>query len=156
MKTLIIYYTKTGHTLEAINPFAETLKKEGSEVQIVLAKNFKPEMLSGYDSLFIGSPCWAGAAGNAVLPGQINKAIDKIPDNALKGFFCGGLAIHAFKGGELTIAQLKTRLMEKGCENFKSGPVIRAGVPLSIIKGKSVSKTDEGLVRSFAKGFCKQ
>ena len=110
-------------------------------------------MLAGCDSLFIGSPCWMGAAGGAVLPTNINKAIDRIPNNALKGILCGGLAINAFKGGDKTIAQLKTRLTEKGCENFKSGPVIRAGVPLSIVKGKSVSKVDEELVRKFAMEF---
>jgi len=153
MKTLIIYHTKTGHTLEAINPFAEALKEEGVEVQIVLAKNFKPDMLKGCDSLFIGAPCWTGVAGGDGIPGPINRAIDRIPNNALEGILCGGLAIYSIGGGDVTIAQLKNRVTEKGCANFKSGPVIRAGVPLSLFKGKSVSKVDEELVRKFAKEF---
>lgn len=156
MKILVIYYTKTGHTLEAISPFVESIKLEGADVEVVLTKDFKSEMISDFDALVVGTPCWGGSSGFTGVAGPIVRAIKKMPQDGLKNKFCAGIAVHAKYGGKATLLHLEKVLAEKGCENFTRGPIVKAGTLGSIFKGKSVTNADEDLIRIFGKEFFKK
>lgn len=153
MKTLIVYHTKTGHTLEAIKPLAEGIKQAGGEVNMILAEEFKAEMLYNSDSFIVATPCWAGSSGIIGVAKPLIDIINKLPDGSLKGKLCGGIAVHARSGGKTTLSHLQRLLSKKGCENFKAAPVIKAGVLMSLYKGPSVNKADEEQLISFGKEF---
>lgn len=153
MNTLLIYHTKTGHTLEALTPFVETLKAEGAVVQVVLASDFEPASMLKYDSLVVCTPCWGGSSGFTGVAFPIVNALNKLPEDGLKGKLCGGIAIHAKYGGKATLAHLTKLLTNKGCENFNPGPVVKAGTLGSIFKGPSVTKEDEELIKVYGKTF---
>lgn len=57
MKVLVLYHTKTGHTLEAANATANGIRDAGSEVDVVAVKGFDASRISDYDALIVGSPC---------------------------------------------------------------------------------------------------
>jgi flavodoxin len=153
MKTLILYHTKTGHTLEAINPTIEGLKSGGSEVNLVQAKDFKNSMLSENDAIIVGTPCWSGSIGISGVATPIVKVLKKLPDNSLKDKTCGGIAVHAKYGGEATLNHLRRLLSSKGCENLITAPVVKAGVLMSLYKGPSVKKSDEEKLKEFGEKF---
>jgi len=132
MRTLVIYHTKTGHTLEAINPMVEGLKLKGAEVTVRLAADFQPHMLTRYDSFIVATPCWGGSTGLSGVATPLIKVINSLEDNALKGKKCGGVAIHASTGGQTTLGQLEKLLARKGCETLIKAPVVKAGVPFSL------------------------
>ncbi|MDC7127268.1 MAG: hypothetical protein PQJ46_17025 [Spirochaetales bacterium] len=155
MKTLILYYTKTGHTLEAVTSVAEGLKAGGAEVTSCSVKDFTPSMLDDCDSLIAASPCWAGSFGKNGAAKPLVKVIDSLPEACFKGKKCGAVAVHAASGGENTISHLERLLRSKGCSDFKAGPFVKAGNPLSIGKGSSVSADDEKLLCEFGENFTK-
>lgn len=156
MKIIILYFTKTGHTLEAGNAVAEGIKSAGSEVDLVDVKNFSADKLSNYDALIIGSPCWTGSMRKKEgLAFPLKDALASLPSGILKGKKCGGFAVHAGNGGEVTVANIGVLLKEKGCENYISGHVARAGSPLSLWKGRSVSKEDLEIYKTFGSNFVK-
>ncbi len=84
MKILLIYHTKTGHTLGAVTPFVETLRSAGAEVLVVLAADFEPETMSKHDSLVVCTPCWGGSSGFVGVAGPIVRALNKLPEDGLK------------------------------------------------------------------------
>jgi flavodoxin len=152
MKVLILYHTKTGHTLEAANAVAEGIRSAGSEVDLVTAKEFGSGQLADYDALIVGSPCWFGSVvGGIATP--IQKAFDGLSADALQGKRCGAISVGAFLGAEGTVAALGALLEQKGADEFKPGPTARAGVPLSVIKGPSVNARDEEQFRAFGAQF---
>ena len=125
MKVMIVYHTKTGHTLEAANALAEGIRSAGSEVDLVDAKGFSPAQVAGYDALIAGSPCWFGSvAGGIATP--VNAALESLDAGALQG---------------------------KKCAEFVAGPTAFAGVPLSVVKGPSVSAKAEDRFRAFGAQF---
>jgi flavodoxin len=152
MKVLILYHTKTGHTLEAANAVAEGIRSAGSEAHLVTAKDFDGGKLTNYDALIVGSPCWFGSVvGGIATP--VQKALDSLPPDALLGKRCGAVSVGAFMGAKGTVAALGTALEQKSAAEFKSGPTALAGVPLSVIKGPSVKAKDEGRFRTFGAEF---
>lgn len=153
MRTLIIYHTKTGHTLEAIRPFADTLKEAGAEARIVLAKDFTASMLTNFDSFVIGTPCWGGSSGVTGVAIPIISAVKKLSSDALQDRLCGGIVVHARYGGKATMSHVERLLRSKGCTNSVSGPVVKAGTLGSVFKGRSVTKQDEELIRAYGKEF---
>jgi flavorubredoxin len=156
MKVILLYYTKTGHTLEAINAVAEGIKSAGSNAEIVNVKSFKSDMLSNCDAFIVGSPCWAGSMSNkAGIANPIKEALVSLDKGVLKGIRCGGVAVNAGKGGEVTIKNVGLILATKGCEEYVPGPVARAGSPISLWKGRSVSEKDLGTYRTYGAGFVK-
>jgi multimeric flavodoxin WrbA len=152
MKVLFLYHTKTGHTLEAANATAEGIRSAGSEVDLVQAKDFDPGQLADYDALIVGSPCWFGSvAGGIARP--VQEALDSLAPDALQGKTCGAISVGAFAGAGGTVAALGTALEGKGAGEFRPGPTARAGVPLSVVKGPSVSAADEDSFRAFGAEF---
>lgn len=155
MKILILYFTKTGHTLEAANAVSEGIRSAGSEVNLVSVKDFSPAELADYDALIVGSPCWYGAYGGSGVANPLTQALDGIAPQALKGKRCGGISVHASWGGKQTIKTLGTLLKHKGCENYRPGPAAIAGTPLSTSKGPSVTPGDVKLFKAFGVAFAK-
>jgi flavodoxin len=152
MKVLIVYHTKTGHTLEAGNAVAEGIRSAGSEANLVTAKDFDGGQLANYDALIVGSPCWFGSVvGGIATP--IQKALDGLTPGALQGKRCGAISVGAFMGAKGTVAALGTALEQKGAAEFRPGPTALAGVPLSVIKGPSVKAQDEDRFRAFGAQF---
>jgi flavodoxin len=156
MKVLILYFTKTGHTLEAANSVAEGIKNAGSEVDLANVKDFASDRLSGYDALIFGSPCWAGSISKkAGIANPLKTFLSELKADALNGKKCGGIAVHAGNGGDVTLKNIGAILMDKGCEEYRPGPVARAGSPLSLWKGPSVGAKDLELYKAYGAEFVK-
>ena len=154
MKTLVLYYTKSGHTLEAVTPLVDGIRSTGSEAEIVSVEKFNSSMISDYDAFIVGSPCWAGSVSSTGVAAPLVKALKSLPENILKGKLCGGIAVNAQYGGETTLSHIKDLLSMKGCEKFSSGPIAKAGsLMLSLVKGPSVKKADEDLFRAYGIEF---
>jgi flavodoxin len=152
MKALILYHTKTGHTLEAANATAAGIRSAGSEVDLVTAKSFDDVQLANYDALIVGSPCWFGSVvGGIATP--IQKALDGLAENALREKRCGAISVGAFAGAKGTVAAMGAILEQKGAAEFRPGPTALAGVPLSVLKGPSVKPQDEDRFRVFGAEF---
>jgi len=155
MKVLILYFTKTGHTLEAANATADGIRAAGSEVDLVTVKDFDAAELADYDALIVGSPCWNGVASGSGVAKPVSQALDTLAPRSLQGKRCGGISVHAFIGGENTVRTIGSILTQKGCGDYRPGPVAKAGVPVSLWKGPAVSPEDEDLFRAFGTEFVK-
>ena len=153
MKAMILYYSKTGHTLEAVKATAEGVRSAGAEVDLVSVSDFQPAALADYDALIVGSPCWAGSITPGGLANAVRQALNSLPTDCLKGKRCGGISVHAMKGGETTVRTLGKLLSQKGCQDYRPGPVAKAGVPFSIWRGPSVGPQDEERFKAFGTGF---
>ena len=154
MKVLILYFTKTGHTLEAVSAVAEGICSAGSVVDIVATADFDAADLEGYDGLIVGSPCWNGAFGSGIAK-PVVQVLDKLPPNARKGKRGGGISVYGGVGGENTVKAIGNVLVQLGCEHYESGLAVRAGTPLSLWKGPSVSVGDEERLRAYGTQFVK-
>ena len=60
MKRIIIYYSLSGNTEEAVKLIAELLGIETLKIDTVkeMPKSFAAQLLIGYDEIFIGTPIW--------------------------------------------------------------------------------------------------
>ncbi len=143
MKVLIVYHTKTGHTLEAVQAVADGIHFAGSEVEIIAAKDFAASTIEKYDGLIAGSPCWAGSITRVGIAGPIKDAVASLSDNSLTGKRCGGISICASMGGANTVKALEKILKPKGCTDYRPGPDAKAGVPFSTLFPKSCHKKQE-------------
>jgi NAD(P)H dehydrogenase (quinone) len=148
MKALILYHTKTGHTLEAANAIAQGITDAGGEVTLASVKEFVPAAIADYDVLVVGSPCWKGSVGADGIAGPVDKALATI-GGEVRGKLCAGFSVNAGAGGENTVRSLGAVLNHKGCQRYVAGPVARAGVPLSLWKGPAVKEEDLQRFRAF-------
>jgi hypothetical protein len=153
MKVLVLYFTKTGHTLEAANATAEGICAAGSEADLITAQAFDPAQLAGYDALIVASPCWAGSAGILILPKPLEHALTALPADALQDVRCGGISVHSGVGGENTVQHVGEILAQKGNTDYRPGPAARAGVPFSLWKGPSVKPEDEARFKAYGTAF---
>ena len=153
MKVVILYFTKTGHTLEAANATAEGIRSAGSEAVLITAKEFDSVQLAGYDALIVASPCWAGSAGIPMLPKLLDRALTALSTDALSDKRCGGISVHSGVGGENTVRHLGEILAQKGNTDYRPGPAARAGVPFSLWKGPSVSPRDQARFKDYGTTF---
>ena len=153
VKVLILYYTKTGHTLEAANATAEGICAAGSEADLIAAQAFDPAQLAGYDALIVASPCWAGALDQFLLPKPMERALTALAADALQGVRCGGISVHSGMGGENTIRHVGEVLAQKENTDYRPGPAARAGVPFSLWVGPSVKPGDEARFREYGVAF---
>jgi flavodoxin len=140
MRALLLYHTKTGHTLEAAEAIAKGITSAGSMVQLVPAKEFLPSQMADYNMLIVGSPCWGGSMG-AGISGPIQKALNGL-STEVKGKTCAGFSVNGGKGGLNTVRAMGAILNGKGCAKYISGPVAKAGAPLSLWKGPAVTEKD--------------
>jgi hypothetical protein len=153
MKVLILYFTKTGHTLEAAKATAEGIRSAGSEADLIAAQAFDAAQLAGHEALIVASPCWAGAAGQFLLPKPLDRALTALPTDALRDVRCGGISVHSGVGGENTVQSLGEVLAQKGNTDYRPGPPGRAGVPFSVWKGSSVKPEDEARFKAYGTAF---
>lgn len=153
MNVLILYYSKTGHTLEAANATAEGTRQAGAEATILPLADFKPDFIAQYDAIILGSPCWAGSVSKSGVAKPLRKVLEAFPTDCLKDKRCGGISVHASKGGETTVKTLGRLASEKGCEDYRPGPVAKAGSPMSLWKGRSVSAEDLKQFKTFGAEF---
>ncbi len=153
MKLLILYHSKTGHTLEAVNAVAEGIRSAGSTVDLVAVSDFQAASVSDYDGLIAGSPCWAGSITGKGVAGPVSRALNSLPTECLKGKRCGGLSVHAKAGGKNTVMALGKLLSLKGCTDYRPGPVAQAGTPFSVLKGASVSSEAEAIFNAYGATF---
>ena len=152
MKTLILYYTRSGHTLEAANAVAEGIRAAGSEADVVMARDLDPASLAGYDGLIVGSPCYYGLFASGVA-GPITKALQALEPDALSGKRCGGIAVQAATGAKHTVESIGTMVQEKGCAGYLPGPVATAGVPMSVVKGPRMGPRAKERFRAYGTQF---
>ena len=83
------------------------------------------------------------------------RALSALPPESLKGKRCAGISVCAVADAEITVKAIGEMLMQKGCEDYRDGPVAKAGIPLSLWKGPSVIPEDEELFKAFGAGFVK-
>jgi multimeric flavodoxin WrbA len=155
MKVLILYYSKTGHTLEAANAISDGIKSGGSTSYIVSVDKFKSSILKKYDAIIVGSPCWAGVVSKNGVASPVTKTLNTLKGDSLKGKIGGGFAIEAIGGGISTVTTLGNILTSKGCDKYIVGPIAKAGTVLSISKGHSVSKEDLEHYKTYGAEFSK-
>lgn len=153
MKILLLYYTKTGHTLEAVKAVAEGIRSAGNSGEIVRVREFRASMLTDCDALIVGSPCWAGSITPGGVAGPVTRILKALPSAALDGMRCGGVSVHSGFGGKTTIATLGRMLADKGCTDYRPGPAARAGSPFSIWKGPDVKAPDLARFRDYGSTF---
>lgn len=153
MKILILYFSKTGHTLEAANATADGIRSAGSEADMVTVSDFQASMVPDYEGLIVGSPCWAGSVTSTGVAKPILRALDSLSPDCLKGKRCGGISVHSTMGGETTVVHLGKLLSRKGCEDYRPGPAAKAGRPLSLWKGPSVGARDEARFKAYGAEF---
>jgi flavodoxin len=154
MNALLLYHTKTGHTLEAANAIVQGIQSAGGSVKLVLAKDFTPQTINQYDVLIVGSPCWGGSiAGGISTP--ISNAIKKITGE-VKGKLCAGFSVNSGYGGESTVKSIGERLKAEGCTDYVAGPVAKAGAPLSLWVGSAVKPEDLARYRAFGEDLVKK
>jgi flavodoxin len=137
MRTLLLYYTKTGHTLEAAEAIAKGVTASGNEVKLVAAKDFNPAEVKTYDMLIVGSPCWGGSMG-AGIASPVTKAL-KMLGAEVEGKTCAGFSVYGGSGGKNTVASIGSVLKKKGCSLYIDGPAVKAGAPLSLWKGPAIT-----------------
>ncbi len=154
MNALLLYHTKTGHTLEAANAIVQGIQSAGGSVTLVLAKDFSPQTINQYDVLIVGSPCWGGSIANGIST-PIADAINKIT-NEVTGKLCAGFSVNAGYGGQSTVKSIGERLKAKGCADYVAGPVAKAGAPLSMWVGPAVKKEDLDRYRAFGEDLVKK
>jgi flavodoxin len=152
MKVLILYFTRTGHTLEAVSAIAKGIYSAGSQADLIEVRDFSAAKLANYDALIVGSPCWGGSLGAGVAK-PIVKALNSLKPEALQGKKCSGISVYAWKGANNTVKDLGKILRQKGCQDYIPGPITRAGVPFSLWKGPAVSPEDEEHFRAFGVDF---
>ncbi|MEZ4599552.1 MAG: hypothetical protein R2940_07160 [Syntrophotaleaceae bacterium] len=153
MKILILYFSKTGHTLEAVQATAEGIRAAGSEADIVEVNDFDPAAVASYEGFILASPCWSGSVSPWGVALPLLRALKGLQADSLRGKRCGGISVHSNTGGETTIRHLQKLLFKQGCEDFRPGPVAKAGAPLSLWKGPSVDARDEARFRNYGSEF---
>lgn len=153
MNVLLVYFTKTGHTLEAANATAEGIRSAGSEVDLVAADHFDAAALTAYDALIVASPCWAGSVGRPMFAKPIDRALNALASDAVQGKRCGGISVHSGMGAENTVSAIGNLLAQKGCTDYRPGPVARAGVPFSVWVGPAVDSKDKARFSAFGAAF---
>ena len=153
MKVLILYFSKTGHTLEAATATAGGIRSAGSQVELVTVDEFRASMIADYESLIIGSPCWAGSVTSTGVAKPVRRVLDSLPADCLTGKRCGGISVNSTTGGKTTVTHLGTLLTRKGCDDYRPGPVAKAGAPMSLWKGPSVGAEDSERFKAYGAEF---
>jgi flavodoxin len=149
MNALLLYHSRTGHTLEAANAIVQGIQAAGGSATLVTAKDFTPQMIHQYDVLIVGSPCWGGSIANGIstpISGAIKTITTEVTDK-----LCAGFSVNAGFGGKSTVKSMGERLKAKGCADYVEGPVAKAGAPLSMWIGPAVKPEDLDRYRAFGK-----
>jgi flavodoxin len=137
MKVLLVFHTKTGHTLEAAKAIEEGVRYAGHSINVVPVKECDPKHLEEYDTIIFGTPTWFNGAC-----GPIKSFLHKIPKDLLSDKMCSAFAVMGGSGGHKAVEEIGLMVSEKGCIDFVPGPIVQAGGFLSIWKGYPISRSD--------------
>ncbi len=150
MKVLLVYHTKSGHTLEAAKAIEEGVRYAGHAIEVVPVKECNHSKLKDFEIIIFGTPTWFGGAC-----GPIKSFIHKIQDKDLSDKMCASFAVMGGSGGHKAVKEVEFLSMEKGCVDFVHGPVMQAGGFLSIWKGYPVTRGDLEKCRNFGSELVK-
>jgi flavodoxin len=154
MKTLIIYYSKTGHTLDAARDIAEGMKENQVIPEIRNYIEMKYRDLGNYDLILIGSPCHAGSTAplRSGIARPLERFLKSIPRNFLQGKKAAAFSVNAGLGAGNTVRSLEKLLKRAGAlVVYSPGPAVKAGAPLSLWRGPDYNSRDREKLRSFGK-----
>jgi flavodoxin len=141
MKALIVYHTKTGHTLDAANDVAKGLGQKGVEATVKKAVDVRPGDIKGYDIFVAGTPTYGNTRYNAPAKG-VAQLLDSLEPSGLKGKYAGSFTVFAGMGGPKVVEAVDGILSRLGATVVAGGPAVKAGAPLSLWKGPSASDED--------------
>lgn len=153
MNICILYYSKTGHTLNAAKAISKGILENNNTSFIMNEKTFDLQKLKDADSIIIGTPCWAGSISSNGIAYPLKKVLKKLPDDIFENKKCGYYALYAISGEQTTLRTLEKTLKEKGCTNINKGFSAKAGTPFSVTIGKSISESDLDLFKQYGKSF---
>ena len=74
MKILIVYFSQTRNTEKIAVAMSEALSAQGHEVRMERVEGITPDLVDGYDLLFLGSACH-----DADLAQPAKRFLDGIP-----------------------------------------------------------------------------
>jgi NAD(P)H dehydrogenase (quinone) len=141
MKALIIYHSKTGHTLKAANDIARGLEEAGIDVTVKPAGEVKAVDVAGYDIFVAGSPTYATTMYKAPAK-TVARLLDTLRPDGLSGKYAGAFSAYAASGGEKIVSSTEARLSGLGATVVAGGPAVKAGAPLSLYQGPDASEAD--------------
>ena len=113
MKTVVIYYSRSGTTKKMAEIIYKNIKDAGEEADIFPVSEIKPEQLLDYDGIIIGSPTYYGT-----LAAEIKKFLDDSVslhgklDGELGGAFSS--AANLAGGNETTILSILEAMLIHG------------------------------------------
>jgi flavodoxin len=147
----IVYWTKTGHTRRAADDLGAQLVARGHQVTLIRLPEDRAH-LEDLDVVLVGSPCHAGSipAQGVGMALPVEQWLRKLPPQSLAGKAAGAFSVHAKLGGQRTVATMERILIAAGAYVVSPGPVVKAGVPLSLWEGKSASEADRKGLRAYA------
>ncbi len=112
-KVLVLYYSQTGNTEKMAKKVAQTITKEGVEVDLKSVDKVKAEALLNYDGIVIGSPTYYGS-----MAWQVKRLLDESVKfhGELKGKVGGAFSSAANIGGgnETTILDILNAMLIHG------------------------------------------
>jgi flavodoxin I len=76
MKTLLIYATNSGSTLEVANYITSDFSQKNQEIKVEDVRNITPETFNDYDLVILGAPTW----GEGELLESFSRVIEKFTD----------------------------------------------------------------------------
>ena len=148
-RALIVYFTKTGHTLDAANYVAEGLKSAGVDADVVDVEEVEDVALDDYAAVAVGSPCHAGSIPMA--PGvsiPVKVWIEGLPEGCCQGKRGAAFSVHSWTGGQRTVSSLEASLVSLGAEVPATGVAVKAGVPFSLWRGPEIKDEDADRLRN--------
>jgi len=151
MRVGILYWTKTGHTERAARVVADAVTAAGAEASLIDLRQDRAPDLSSFDAVVVGSPCHAGSMkfmGSGVAA-PVARALAALPSGSLAGKRGAAFSVNAGYGGARTIASIERILRDAGATVAFSGPVVKAGTPLSLVVGPMASESDNQALRRF-------
>ena len=154
MKAIIIYYTRTGHTLDAARDIAEGMKTNKVVPEIRNFIEIKYKDLADYDLVLVGSPCHAGSTAPLLsgIARPLENLLKSIPRDFLKGKKAAAFSVNAGLGAKNTVKSLEKLLKRAGAlVVFSPGPAVRAGAPLSLWRGPDYDSRDREKLKNFGK-----
>lgn len=149
MRVGILYWTKTGHTERAARVIADAVTAAGGEASLIDLRQERAPDLTSFDAVVVGSPCHAGSmkfAGSGIA-GPVVRALSALASGSLAGKSGAAFSVNSGYGGAHTVASIERILRNAGARVAVSGPVVKAGAPLSLVVGPMASEGDNEALR---------
>jgi len=135
MKAIGVYYSKTGHTLMGLKRVQEGLESCGVEVKLVDVRKATDRDLAGMNIVIIGSPVHGGNAAKSV-----RKFLEGLSKGSMSNKICSIISSAYTGNTDRLMEYMSKRLDALGAEKIVSGVGYKAGVILSLFKGREMSE----------------